>query len=217
MLAHHSQSQYQSVVDVWTTHCSAGADHDGRQAGDIDISVRHVTDTVLDLWLRVAGRVIYRLFAAVLSFVLLPWWQNKARWKLISNDVWTVGLFAVEQQQSFYGPLSGTTRMSQYQKKHSPTHHPDHHPNFISFFHVLRSIASSLRALQSFCTTSLHVLLVYLLVWSPPPHIPYISSVCCWNEVNSRHVLHISLVTSSSCNLNCWLARWNVSLLRIMT
>ena len=33
-----------------------------------------------------------------------------------------------QQQQPFYGPLSGTTRVSRYQKKHSPTHHPDHHP-----------------------------------------------------------------------------------------
>jgi len=51
--------------------------------------------------------------------------------------------------------------VSQYQKKHSPTHHPDHHIIFISFFHLQRSIASSLfklRAWQSFCTTSLHVL-----------------------------------------------------------
>ena len=66
-----------------------------------------------------------------------------------------------QQQQPFYGPLSGTTRVSRYQKKHSPTHHPDHHPIFISFFHLQRSIASSLfklRAWQSFCTTSLHVL-----------------------------------------------------------
>ena len=63
--------------------------------------------------------------------------------------------------QPLYGPLSGTTQVSQYQKKHSPTHHPDHHPIFISFFHLPRSIASSLfklRAWQSFCTTSLHVL-----------------------------------------------------------
>ena len=85
-----------------------------------------------------------------------------------------------QQQQSFYSPLSWTTRVSWYQKKHSPTHHPDHHPIFISFFHLLRSTASSLfklRAWQSFCTTSLHVLFgLYLLVWSPPPHIPYISS-----------------------------------------
>ena len=66
-----------------------------------------------------------------------------------------------QQQQPFYGPLSGTTRVSWYQKKHSPTHHPDHHPIFISFFHLPRSIVSSLfklRAWQSFCTTSFHVL-----------------------------------------------------------
>ena len=66
-----------------------------------------------------------------------------------------------QQQQPFYGPLSGTTRVSRYQKKHSPTHHPDHHPVFISFFHLPRSIASSsfkLCAWQSFCTTSFHVL-----------------------------------------------------------
>ena len=53
-----------------------------------------------------------------------------------------------------------TTRVSRYQKKHSPTHHPDHHPIFISFFHLPRSIYSlfKLRAWQSFCTTSFHVL-----------------------------------------------------------
>jgi len=53
------------------------------------------------------------------------------------------------QQQPFYGPLSGTTRVSRYQKKHSPTHHPDHHPVFISFFHLPRSIASSLFKLRA--------------------------------------------------------------------
>jgi len=58
-------------------------------------------------------------------------------------------------------PLFGTTQESQYQRKHLPTHHPDYHPVFISFFHLLRSIASSqfkLRSWQSFCTTSVHVL-----------------------------------------------------------
>ena len=66
-----------------------------------------------------------------------------------------------QQQQPFYGPLSWTTQVSRYQKKHSPAHHPDHHPIFISFFHLPRSIASflfKLRAWQSFCTTSFHVL-----------------------------------------------------------
>jgi len=48
-------------------------------------------------------------------------------------------------------------------KKNSPTHHPAHHPIFISFFYfyLLQSIASyliKLRASQSFCTTSFHVL-----------------------------------------------------------
>ena len=66
-----------------------------------------------------------------------------------------------QQQQSFYGPLSGSTRVSRYQKKRSPAHHPDHNPIFISFFRLLWSIASSLfklRAWQSFFTTSVHVL-----------------------------------------------------------
>jgi len=68
--------------------------------------------------------------------------------------------YTQQQQQPFNGPLSGTTRVSRYQKKHSPIHQPDHHPIFITFFHLPRSIASSLfklRACQSFCTTSFHV------------------------------------------------------------
>ena len=78
--------------------------------------------------------------------------------KLSLPDIkpWDMPTLLWEQQQPFYGPLSRTTRMSQYQKKHPPTHHPDHHPIFISF-HLLRSVASSLfklRAWQSFCTTS---------------------------------------------------------------
>jgi len=55
----------------------------------------------------------------------------------------------VHTQQLFYGPLSRTTRVSRYQKKHSPTHHPDHHPVFISFFHLPRSVASSLFKLRA--------------------------------------------------------------------
>ena len=80
----------------------------------------------------------------------------------------------MKHTQPVYSPLSGTTRVSRYQKKHSPSHHPDHHPTFISFFYLLRSIASCvLRNLfaQPLSMSSLF----YLLVWSPPPHIPYIS------------------------------------------
>ena len=64
--------------------------------------------------------------------------------------------------QPFNGPWSATTRVRQYQKKHSPTHtHPDYRTSFINFLHLLQSIASSvfsLRAWQSSLTTSLQVL-----------------------------------------------------------
>jgi len=90
-------------------------------------------------------------------------------WRLVLSSYFT---FSVQQQQPFYSHLSRTTRVSRYQKKHSPTHHPDHHPMFMSFFYLPRFIPSSLfklRAWQSFCTTSFHVLFglpLYLLVWS---------------------------------------------------
>jgi len=43
-----------------------------------------------------------------------------------------------KQQQLFHVPLSGSTRVSQYQKKDSPTHtYPDYQPSFISFLHLL--------------------------------------------------------------------------------
>jgi len=64
--------------------------------------------------------------------------------------------------QPFNDPLSRTTQVGRYQKKHSPIHtHPDHQTSFINFLHLLRSIAYSLFNLlswQSFTTTSLQVL-----------------------------------------------------------
>jgi len=74
----------------------------------------------------------------------------------VTCQIWTTTATTIVLQ-----PFSGTTRVSQYQKKHSPTHHPDHRLIFIGFFHLLQSIASflfKLRAWQSFSTTSLHVL-----------------------------------------------------------
>jgi len=118
--------------------------------------------------------------------------------------------------------------VSQYQKKHSPTLHPDHHPIFISFFHLPQSIASSLfklRDWRSFCTTSFHVLfglplglepstsysihfftqsvLVYILVWSPPPHIPYISSLnqCLLFATHAHTIATCFAVVSILCHL----------------
>jgi len=58
--------------------------------------------------------------------------------------------------EPFHSPLSGTTQVSRYQKKHSHTK-----SSFISFLHLLWYMASSLfniRAWQSFCTTSPQVL-----------------------------------------------------------
>jgi len=75
-----------------------------------------------------------------------------------------------QQQQPFYSPLFRTTRVSRYQKKHSPTHHPDHHAIFINFFCLPQSITSSLFKLcawQSFCTTSFHVIFG-LPIWLEP-------------------------------------------------
>ena len=52
--------------------------------------------------------------------------------------------------QPLNGLWSETTRVSRFQKKHSPTHtHPDHRTSFTNFLHLLRSIASSLFSLRA--------------------------------------------------------------------
>jgi len=82
----------------------------------------------------------------------------------------------------FNGLWSGTTgtRVGRYQKKHSPTHtHPDHRTSFINFLHLLRSIESflfSLRARESFSTTSPWSFLVFLLFLDPLLRTTCISS-----------------------------------------
>jgi len=54
------------------------------------------------------------------------------------------------KQQPFNGHLSGTTRVGQYQKKHSPAHiHPGQRTSIITFLHLQRSMASSLREEES--------------------------------------------------------------------
>jgi len=63
---------------------------------------------------------------------------------LLASRLNTLHFISTVTQQLFYGPLSGTTWVSWYQKKHSPTHNPDH-PIFISFFHLPRSTASSVQ------------------------------------------------------------------------
>jgi len=105
-----------------------------------------------------------------------------------------------QQQQSFYGPLSGTTRLSWDQEKHSPTHYPDHHPIFISFFHVLQYTASSLfklRAWQSFCTTSLHVLFGLPLGLEPSTSIHFFTQ-----SVSSFHNICLYHHNLFCCSIN---------------
>ena len=76
--------------------------------------------------------------------------------------------------------LSGTTWMSWYQKKYSPTHtYCAHQSSLICFFHIIQSTASSLfnpRAWQSFFTISLQVFFGLPMAWHPSLHTPYISS-----------------------------------------
>jgi len=70
---------------------------------------------------------------------------------------------AVEHTHTHTQPLSGTTRVGRYHKKHSPIHTQ---PFFVNFLHLLRPTASSvsnLRTWQSFFTTSLQVF-CFLLV-----------------------------------------------------
>jgi len=70
--------------------------------------------------------------------------------------------------------LSGTTQVSRYQRKHSPTHtYHGHQSSLICVLHLLQSTVSSLfnlRAWESFSTISLQVF------FGLPLHTPYISS-----------------------------------------
>jgi len=92
--------------------------------------------------------------------------------------------YRIALTQPFNGPLSGTTQVDRFQKWHSPTQtHPDHQTSFVSFLHLLWSIASSwfnLHASLSFSQPLSNSSLVYLLVWNPLLHTPYISSLNCY-------------------------------------
>jgi len=87
-----------------------------------------------------------------------------------------VAYYTLPTTTTIYSPLSETTRVSRYQKKHLPTHtYHDHQPSFISFLHLVWFIASSLFNLhvwQSFCTTSLQVQFGLTWVWNSLLHIP---------------------------------------------
>jgi len=99
---------------------------------------------------------------------------SKLSW-LHAKQLWPVSYLITNNNYNYYNHFmanfSGTTWVRWYQKKHSLTHtYPDHQSSFISFFHLLWSIASSLfklRACQSFCTISLQVLFGLPLCLTP--------------------------------------------------
>jgi len=77
----------------------------------------------------------------------------------------------------FTAPCLGLPGCAGTRRNIHPLTYPDHQPYFISFFCLLGSIASSIYTLDNLSTQPLSKSsLVYLLVWSPPPHVPYISS-----------------------------------------
>ena len=120
------------------------------------------------------------------EFILESPWKRFFLWVLENPGIWSLQVL----ENSFYclyEPcvwfLSGTTRVSQYQKKHSPTHtYHDHQSSLICFLHLIRSMASplfNLCAWQSFFIISLQFffgLPLQFLAWHPPLHTTYISS-----------------------------------------
>ena len=82
----------------------------------------------------------------------------------------------------FYGSLDFVreTRVEPVpREKFTHSHLSDDQWFFICFLHLLRSMASylfNLHARQSFSQSLSKFSLVYLLVWHPPLHIPYITS-----------------------------------------
>jgi len=74
--------------------------------------------------------------------------------------------------------FSGTTRVSRYQKKHSPTHTYRGHQSYLSAFSIYYDPwhpPCSIHVPDSLFPQSLSKFyLVYLLAWHPPLHTPYI-------------------------------------------
>ena len=103
-----------------------------------------------------------------------------------------------QQQQPFNGRLSGTTRVGQYQKKHSPAHtHLVQRTSFITFLHLQRSTASSFSAYVLDCPLEQPLsgsFLVFRLVLNPQLHTPCISSP------NHHHLFAAHAHTNADCS-----------------
>ena len=128
-------------------------------------------------------------------------WEAKGNFHVVRRGIFLVCIYNNNNNR-----LSGTTRVSRYKKKHSPTHHPDHHPIFISFFHLLRSIASTLfklRAWQSFCKTSPHVL--FSTSWSGALHLIFHTVLHPISVLFSQHMPIPSQTVLLVCIHNKWI------------
>ena len=85
--------------------------------------------------------------------------------------------------------LSGTTRLSRYQKKQSPTHTHRGHQSALTAFSIYYDPwhpPFSIHMLYGLFTQSLSKFsLVYLLAWYPPLHTPYMQTATVNNSYNS--------------------------------
>ena len=104
------------------------------------------------------------LLASLFFVIVLSAWlvNENLDMLLVWNDIDVVRQLSTSTATIlWYSGLSGTTRVSRYPKKHSPTHtYRGHQSSLICFLHLLRSMASSLfnlRAWKSFSTISLQV------------------------------------------------------------
>ena len=84
-------------------------------------------------------------------------------WKWCNFVLYPCQVVFATIQQPFNGRLSGTTRVGQYQKKHSPAHtHPGQRTSFITFLHLQQSMATSLFSLRAAISMLCHLHLVSL-------------------------------------------------------
>ena len=103
--------------------------------------------------------------------------------------------------------LSGTTRVSRYQKKHSPTHTHRGHQSSQSAFSIYYEPwhpPYSIHVLYSLFPQSLSKFtLVYLLAWYPLLHTPYISSPShCLLFATDTHTIAACFAVVPSLSLN---------------
>jgi len=98
----------------------------------------------------------------------------------------------VTRTEPFNSPLSWTTRVGRYQKKHLPIHtRPDHQTLFINFLRLwFIAFSFNLHAWQFFSTTSVQVgVLAWLSVWSEV-------QTCIWPSWCHCHSLSLASVKS---------------------